>query len=327
MPANLPPAYRDAEERLRAAVTPEEKMSALEEMLRVVPKHKGTEKIQADIKSRLSKLRRQPRKRPASRGPSYHIPKEGAGQVALVGPSNSGKSALVAKLTHAKPAVADYPMTTREATPGMMPFEDVAIQLVDLPPLSDDYVEPWVFDSIRTADLVWLVLAIDGALEGLEVVERLLAKKAIALQPSGDRPPAESRPGWSDLPALMVLTGADRNAATADLSALEELLDRSWLKLPVSAVDGRGLEELARQTYAALKVIRVYSKQPGKEPDLQQPFTLSVGATVGDLAKAIHQDLVEQFKFARVWGPSAHDGQKVQLGHALAEGDIVEIHS
>lgn len=326
MPANLPPTYHEAEERLRASVTAEEKVAALEEMLRLVPKHKGTEKIQADIKSRISKLKRQPKKKVRSHGPSHHIPSEGAGQVVLVGPPNSGKSSLVTRLTHASPTVADYPLTTREATPGMMPFQDVAIQIVDLPPLNEDYVEHWVYDSIRTADLVWLVLSAESALEGVELVERLLADKAIALSPTGAGESEAARPGWCSKKTLMVLTGLDRPYAPEDVELLEDLLEVPWARIAVSTITGEGLEELAGETFRALAVMRVYSKQPGRPADLERPFTLTLGSTVGDLARAIHQDLSEGFRFARVWGPSAHDGQKVQQGHVLEEGDVVEIH-
>lgn len=326
MPANLSPAYRDAEERFRAAVTREEQIDALEEMLRVIPKHKGTEKLQANLKSRLAKLRRAPKKKPDTSGPSHHVPKEGAGQVVLVGPPNAGKSSLLAKLTHAEPEVAPYPFTTRETCPGMMAYEDVAIQLVDLPPLSREHVEPWVYDAIRRADLVWWVLDIEKVLEGRELVEELLAAKGIALLPIGGEAPEEPRPGWVYRKALMVLTGLDRPDAREDLELLDGLLEAPWPRVAVSNLTGEGHEGLARRTFEALEVLRVYTKQPGEEPDLEQPFTLPRGATVEDLARAIHRELADQLRFARVWGPSAFDGQKVQGGHPLEEGDVVEIH-
>jgi ribosome-interacting GTPase 1 len=265
MPANLSPAYYSAEDRYRQAVTPEEKLAALEEMLREIPKHKGTEKLQASLKSKISKLRREPRKPATSHGPSHHIPREGAGQVALVGPPNSGKSALVAFSTHASPEVAEYPFTTREAVPGMMPFEDIAFQLIDLPPICDEHVEPWVYDSIRTADLVWLVLAVESSIDGLELVERLLAEKAIELVPwDGESPSDSGRPGWNRKRTLMVLTGSDRSSAREALELVEDLLSRPWPWTAVSAQTGEGLETLGRRTFEALEIIRVYSKQPGK---------------------------------------------------------------
>lgn len=327
MPANLTPAYYEAEKRYRAAVSPEEKIAALEEMLRVMPKHKGTEKLQADLRSRISKLKRQPRKKGATRGPSHRIPKEGAGQIALVGPPNSGKSSLVAALTHAEPEVAPYPLTTREPTPGMMPFQDVAFQLVDLPPVCDEHVESWVWDNIRGADLAWLVLSVRKPLEGLELVERLLAEKALGLVPWSAESPDEPRPGWTYKPTLMVVTGMDRPGARGDLEAFEELVAAGWPKVATSSETREGFDELGRRTFEALGVIRVYSKEPGKDPDLERPFTLPRGATVAALARKIHKDLEQDFRFARIWGESAYDGQRVPDNHVLEEGDVVEIHT
>jgi ribosome-interacting GTPase 1 len=326
MPANLTPAYKAAEAQFRGAVTREEKIAALEEMLRIIPKHKGTDKLQADLRSRLSKLRREPTKKGPTRGQSHRIPHEGAGQVALVGPPNAGKSSLVAALTHAKPDIAPYPMTTRDAVPGMMPYEDVVFQLVDLPPLCDEYVAPWVFDLIRAAHLAWLVVSIERPLVGLDIVRELLRQKAIELVPAGAHPAEAPRPGWMHKPTLLVVTGMDRDGAAGDLDVLEELLDTPWPIVPVSAVAGTHLEDLGTRTYAALDIIRVYTKQPKEEPDHERPFTLPRGSTVHDLARTIHQDIAEGLKFARVWGPSAFDGQSVHEAHVLEEGDVVEIH-
>jgi ribosome-interacting GTPase 1 len=327
MPANLPPVYHEIEARYRAAGRTEDKLAALEEMLRVIPKHKGTDKLQADLKARISKLRRQPRKKGPGRSFTRHVPKEGAGQVALAGPPNSGKSALVARLTRAAPEVADYPFTTREPLPGMMTFEDIAFQLVDLPPLSEQYVEHWVFDLIRGAELLWIV--IDGAnpLYGLELTERILHGKNIGVRPAGRTATAGLPAGRTEKPGLLVVTGSDRAESAENLAILRELLDRPWPLRPVSAVDGSGLEALRRDTFTAMEVTRVYTKQPGKPPDLDQPFTLPRGSTVGQLARLIHKDLVQGLKFARIWGKGVFDGQTVQQAHVLADGDVVEIHA
>jgi ribosome-interacting GTPase 1 len=326
MPANLTPAYKEAERRFRSAVTREEKIAALEEMLQVIPKHKGTEKLQADIRSRLSKLKREPRKKSGAKGHSHRVPHEGAGQVVLVGPPNAGKSSLVASLTHAKPEVAPYALTTRDATPGMMPYEDVAFQLVDLPPLCEEHVEPWVYDVVRGADLAWLVVSIERPLAGFDLVMELLDAKAVGLYPVGAGAPSDPKPGWIHKEAFLVVTGMDKDGAAGDLEALEELLETPWPTIAVSCVEGTGFDELGRRTFVALDIIRIYTKQPGKEPDRAQPFTLTRGSTVGDLARAIHKDVAEGFKFARIWGPSVYDGQSVKSAHVLEEGDVVEIH-
>jgi hypothetical protein len=325
MPANLTPAYRQAEARLREAVTTEEKVAALEDMLRVLPKHKGTDKLHADLRSRLSRLRREPHHGPP-KGYSHRIPPEGAGQVALVGCPNAGKSSLVAALTHATPDVAPYPLTTRDATPGMMPYEDIAFQLVDLPPLCQEHVEGWVYDIVRAADLVWLVVSIDRPIVGLDVGLELLATRGIAPYPAGGEAPTASRPGWALKPALLVVTGMDRAGADGDLEALRELLEVPWPIVPVSNATRVGFDELARRTFAALGVMRIYTKEPGKEPDRARPFTLPIGATVADLARTIHNDVAAMMKYAKLWGRSAFAGQSVGEAHVLVEGDVVEIH-
>lgn len=326
MPANLTPVYKEAEARFRSAVTREEKIAALQEMLRVIPKHKGTDKLQADLRSRLSKLKRQPRRKGVTKGFSHKVPKEGAGQVVLVGPPNAGKSSLVVSLTHATPDVAPYPLTTRDTAPGMMPYEDIAIQLVDMPPLCEEHVEPWVYDVVRGGDLAWLVVSIEHPLVGYELVVELLDAKAVGLIAPGADTPADDRPGWLYKQTLLVVTGMDREGAEGDLEALQELLETDLPISPVSTVDGTGLDKLARRTFDALDIMRIYTKQPGKNADRERPFTLPIGSSVGDLARVIHKDVAEGFKFARVWGASLFDGQSVKAAHVLEEGDVVEIH-
>lgn len=327
MPANLTPEYREAEKRYREAGSVEEKIACLEEMLRVIPKHKGTDKLQGDIKSRLAKLRRAPRKKGAAHVHSHMVPKEGASQIALVGPPNSGKSSLVATLTHARPEVAEYPFTTREATPGMMPFEDIAFQLVDLPPLSEEFVEAWIYDQIRRSDLVWLVLSSESPLSGLEIVLPLLERKRIRVHPVDEEETEARDLSWSEKPALLVVTGSDRAGAEETLEILDELVETEWHELLVSTVTGAGLDELKRRSFEALEIIRVYTKQPGKPTDRDQPFALHRGETVADLARHIHKDLHDQLRFARIWGAGVFDGQTVQRDHVLSDGDVIEIHT
>jgi ribosome-interacting GTPase 1 len=327
MPANLTPDYHRAEQRFREARTAGEKIAALEDMLRVMPKHKGTDHLQADLRSRLAKLRREPQKKGARGGFSYIIPSEGAGQVAVVGPPNSGKSSLVAALTRARPEVGEYAFTTREPTPGMMPFEDVAFQLIDLPPVSVQHVDPWVFDLVRHADLVWLTLSATDALEGFDEVRRLLDARSIGLAPAGRPPDDVPAAARVDRRALMVLTGSDRPGAAETLEVVAELLEHRWPIVSVSSTTGAGLDDLKRRTFAAMEIVRVYTKQPGRPRERTPPFTLPRGATVADLALRIHHDVLAAMKFARIWGASAFDGQAVQKDHVLAEGDVVEIHT
>jgi hypothetical protein len=325
MPANLTPEYKRAEERFRTAKSPDEKLAALEEMLRVMPKHKGTDGLQADIKARIAKLRKQPASKAGRSTFSHMIPPEGAGQVALVGPPNTGKSSLVAALTHATPAIGDYPFTTREAMPGMMRFEDIAFQLVDLPPLSDQHIDPWVFDLVRAADLLWVVLDGRYPLEGMDDTVRLLGERNVTLEPAWGEPVAGAGQGTARR-ALVVLTGADRPEVAESVDVVDDLFGHRWPLVLVSTTAVTGFDLLGRRTFEALQIIRVYAKQPGKPPDRQAPFTLPRGATVADLALRIHKDLLANMKFARMWGAHVFDGQTVTRDHVLYEGDVIEIH-
>ena len=152
MPANLTPQYLEAERRFRQATSPDEQLEALEAMMATIPKHKGTEHMRADIRRRMAKVRTEAArsKKAAAKGPTWHhVPREGAGQIALVGAPNAGKSRLLAALTNANPVVAPYPFSTRTPLPGMVPFEDINIQLVDLPPIAPETAEPWLFALAR----------------------------------------------------------------------------------------------------------------------------------------------------------------------------------
>jgi len=327
MPANLTPEYQKAEEAYRRAKADEEKLTALEHMLSVIPKHKGTEKMQADLKRRIAALRRsEGRRRARRRAAGQLVDKQGAGQVVLLGAPNAGKSRLVAALTGARPAVAAYPFTTQRAQPGMMPFEDVQIQLVDLPPVTPDFMPSWVPDMVRRADLALLVadLSTDEVVDQVQAVLDRLAAVKIRLCRT---PPAESDPArpatWRR--ALLAANKCDASGAADRLDVLRELLGGSWPLLPVSAEQGTGLDDLRRAVFDGLEVIRVYSKVPGKAPDLEEPFVLPRGATVLDLARTVHKDLAEHLVRARIWGPGRYDGQSVSREEPLADGEIVEL--
>ena len=326
MPANLPPQYYEAEKRLRAAATTSRKMEILEEMLRIMPKHKGTDHLQADLKTRLAKLRKEQAK-PAgpAKAPSRFVPKEGAGQVALVGVANSGKSSLLAALTKAEPEIADYPHTTREPLPGMMLYQDLKIQLLDLPPLSEDYNEPWLFELIKRTDLLWLVLAGADPLGHLERTQEILARHRIDFYQAGEDHAAQAQPGRISLPALILVSGADRAETGENLEIMAELSEGSLRLLPVSSLSREGLPELARKTFEALEVIRIYTKQPGQPPDTENPFVLPRGGTVGDLAQKIHQDVAARMKQAKVWTQGQANSRTVHRDHVLSDRDTVEI--
>lgn len=327
MPANLTPEYLDAEERFKAAKTTPEKTAAVEEMLRTIPKHKGTEKMQADLKRRLSKLRGEAHKKGGAKAapPVSYVEKEGAGQVALVGPPNTGKSALLARLTHATPEVADYPFTTRLPQPGMMSFENIQIQLVDLPPLHPEFGEAWLPQAIRNADAAALVVDL-AAPEVLEQVSDTLAllEKSKTLLGAGTEPLGT---GFVRKPALLVGTKLDLPGTRDTWAALGELWRSRFMLHALSTVTGEGTEEFRRAVFDLLGIVRVYTKAPGKKADLTAPFVLPRGSTVLAVAERVHKDIAAHLKFARVWGHSKFNGQMVQRDTVVEDSDVVEFHT
>lgn len=329
MAVNLPPQYHDAEARYKKAQTLEDKLVALKEMWVLLPKHKASEKVQADLKTKISELTDQIEQ--AKSGPKkvphgvFKIPRQGAGTVVLVGPPNAGKSQLLTQLTKATPTVAPYPFTTREPIPGMMDYEDVRVQLVDLPPITSDHYEPFITDVTRAADaaLLFLDLADDEGPAATQAVIDRLRQARRELVPPGT--PQSDDPAVYAIPTLLVANKCDDDAADIRLELAREELGNRFPLYVISAQRGDGLAELRRAIFETLGVIRIYTKQPGQAPDLTSPFTLPQGATVADLAGKIHRDLEDRVKSARVWGTGVHDGQTVGRDHVLHDKDIVEL--
>jgi hypothetical protein len=328
MPTNLPPEYFDIEERYRAAKSPEEKIAYIEEMLSVIPKHKGTDRLRGDLRRRLSKLKTaaQTRKKVGRQVSAFHIDKEGAGQVALVGLANVGKSALVAALTNATPEVAKYPFTTWTPTPGMMPMEDIQIQLIDTPPLNEDHVEPELVNLIRRADLVLLVVDLQAyPIQQIEDTVAFLEEHYIVPRHLRERYPEER--GMTFIPMLVVVNKNDDGSLDEDFEVFRELFEKDWPMLSVSATTGHNLDRLKRVAFEHLEIIRIYSKPPGEEPDLNTPFVMKKGGTVEEFAGKVHQDFLKKLKSVRVWGSAVHDGQMVARDHVLQDGDVVELRT
>jgi ribosome-interacting GTPase 1 len=324
MPANLSPEFKKAEERYRDATTPEERLVCLEEMLQTIPKHKGTEKMQADLKTRIARQKKElmsGAKAGARRGGDwFHVEKQGAGQAVVFGPPNSGKSALVRELTGLNTEVAAYPYTTTAPGAGMMRFENVQVQLVDTPPVAPDS-PAWLFHILRTTDvLLWTIdLSDDGLLESFEQTQQQLAEARITT--------AEGAPGPLGLikPGLLLGLKADAAQSADRLAILRELVGEAPVQL-VSVQDGTGLDELRARTFGLLGVIRVYTKRPGKPADRTDPVILRSGSTVIDAAYHLHKDFAQGLQFARLWNDSGTDGLRVERSHVLADQDVVEFH-
>ena len=329
MPANLPPQYLKAEEEFRKSTSPAERLDKVREMFRLLPKHKGTEKLQSELKQKISRAKDDIEGAKAGgkkTGVSYRVPREGAGQIALVGGPNVGKSALLAAVTHAHPEVAPYPFTTRTPIPGIMMWEDVPIQLVDLPPVTGDFMETWAPNVIRSADAAWLAVDLEAD-DLIDAADAALARLAsVHTELVGELPYDVEDEAVQHVKTLLVASKADADGAPDRLELLREWYEPRFPVLPVSAQTGEGLDDLRRATYDLLGVVRIYTKVPGKPADRSKPFTIPFGSTVLDLARAVHRDFEHSLKFARVWGTGVFEGQTVKRDHELHDADVVELH-
>jgi ribosome-interacting GTPase 1 len=328
MPANLTPQYFEAEQKYREAKTPRDKIHALKLMYSVIPKHKGTEKLQADIKRKISKINEEMEQtRKTGRRHTDMVKKEGAGQVVLLGPPNSGKSSIVSALTHAEPDVAEYPFTTHKPSPAMMPYKDIQIQLVDMPPITESYYEGWLSNVIRECDLVLLVIGLDemdpdGAAKSLL---KHLDDSGIILAAEADT--EEDRPDFRTVrkKTRLIINKKELGGLNIMMGLLKPVLG----DIPVSAIScstGEGLEELRTAIFDWLSLVRIYTKIPGKPPDMGKPYVVRRGTTVVELAGTIHRDFRDNLKFARVWGHTKFEGQPVEKNYSLEDGDVVELH-
>ncbi len=317
MPANLTPQYLEAERHFKEAQTHEEKMAALEEMMAIIPKHKGTEKLRAELKKKLSALRKDSSKKhsPTRRDP-FHVERDGSRQLALMGAPNCGKSSLIGRLTKATPEVADYPYTTRAPIPGMLIYEGVHMQIVDIPPVSAEHMESGVPQVIRNADaILWVVdLSDDDLLDQIETTTAILEERKVDLKQR----------------RVLMIANKDDAAGAADREAiLREMYGSDFKIVSFSAIEAGPdrVHALCREVFEFLELIRVYTKAPGKKAERRDPFVLASGSTVLDLAGTIHRDLQKRLKFAKVWGEGKVDGLMAGPDFVLDDGDIVELHA
>ncbi|MDA0835006.1 MAG: TGS domain-containing protein [Planctomycetota bacterium] len=329
MPANLTPQYQKAEDEYRRAQSAEERAQCLERMLQLIPKHKGTEKIQADLKTRLKEAKQEAQTEKSSAkkaGKSYRFPRQGAGQLLILGGPNAGKSRLLKELTNAQPAVEPYPFSTHEPMPGMMPWEDVTVQLIDTPPVTDVHLEPYLVGMVRSTDGVLLCFDAsddDSPAATAAVIDQFAQRKTIL----------GTKTGFDDddfsvvhIKTMLVMTRYNDPDAALRLELFRELVSTPFETQSVDFNDPNAVDQLRDQIYRMVNVIRVYTKKPGKPAEKDSPFTIPVDGTVEDLAYQVHRDLADSLKFAKVWGESAHDGQSVGREHKLCDKDVVELH-
>ncbi len=334
MAANLTPQYLQAEAEYKKAQTAEDRLASLKRMYSLLPKHKATEKLQADLKTKISDAREEiekERKSPKKAGVSYRIPRQGAGQYLILGGPNVGKSRLLTRLTRAAPEVAPYPFTTHEPHAGMMDWQDAHVQLIDTPPITADYLEGYLPGMVQAADAALLMVDLgddDGAFAAEAILERLANSKTFLAGETKELATNQAGhvPASRCTKTLLVANKIDLPSAADRLEIIRELFGQRFPFHVISAEHGTGLEDLRNAIYRFLNVIRVYTKQPGKAADLTSPFTCPAGSTLVEMAALVHRDFAEGLKSARIWGTGVYDGQSVKRDHVLHDKDIVELH-
>jgi len=324
MPANLPPQYFEAEKTFRLAKSPEDKIAALEEMLAIMPKHKGTDHLRAELRGRIARLTQLATKKSGVHRASMAIEKEGAAQVAVIGLPNAGKSQLVASITNASPAVAEYPFTTQTATPGMMEFENIQIQLIDTPPLAPPSIEWWLRHMLIRADALLVMVDLSEApLAQMGDITAQLEKIRIVI---GGRKAEESGTILYQKKALIIGNKLDLDNASENYSILKNKYEGQLPVIAISAKEGTGLDELRCAIYQMLDIVRVYTKTPRQKPDFNDPIILKRGSALEDAAAEVHKDFAQKLKYARIWGSGKHDGLMAKRDHILKDGDVIELH-
>ncbi|MEK6909697.1 MAG: GTPase [Candidatus Aenigmatarchaeota archaeon] len=294
MPVNAGPEYFGAEKRYSQARTTEEKINALQEMIRTAPKHKAAEHLLADLRKRLSKLKKEALiERRKSHKPKFVIRKKGAAQICIIGLTNSGKSTLLNSLTNAHVRIAEYPYTTKEPQVGMMIYNDLQFQLIEIPSSFNSES----LGLLHSCDLIIVVLdatqKIDKQKDELMKIlkqNRLDSKKTVFVKNKSK------------------VCGLDQNVICIDAQARA------------------GLGELKESIWKSSNLIKVYTKSPNKPKDIPA-IGLEKDSTVEDLAGEIHKDFVTTFKFARIYNSTRFSGKKVGLEYKLQDNDVVEIHA
>ena len=280
MPANLSPEYKAAEASYRKARDPRERLDWLREMLRTIPKHKGTDHLQADIKRRIKELSEE-----------------------LEAPARGGRG--------------PYAFTIQYPEPGMMPYEDVHFQLVDLPVIAPEHPIPWIGSTLQSADACMLVVDLGepACVEQAQAVHAVLGEKRVTLTDSWARDEGDGDPFALRLPTLMLANKADAIAdIETELETFRELTGYRYPAFCVSALTAYGLGEIGPWLFRTLGVVRVYTKTPGHAPDKTRPFTLRRGQTVEDVARLVHKDVAHALRYARVWG-------RIRAIHVASDGN------
>ncbi len=301
MPINASYEYINAEKVYLNAKTLDEKIVALEEMIRKAPRHKGSENLLAELKTRLKKFKEKKEKSKKIGKTSFKgVRKEGF-QVVLLGLPNSGKSSLLAKLTNAKPKISEHPFTTKEPEIGTLDYQEVKAQIIDLSSIGSDFLDIGIKN---TADLIIIVA------NNLNDVDKIIP---LTTKSYGKR--------------LIAITKSDL-LSQEELRKLEEKIRSKRLNaIIISCYNNHNINILKESIFHAMNVIRIYTKEPSK-PVSTIPIVLPANSSVKDAAESILKGFSLKVKETRATGPSSKfPNQKVGLSHVLKDKDIVEFHT
>jgi uncharacterized protein len=304
MPVNANYEYVNAEAKFLSAKTDEEKLVCLEEMMKTMPKHKGSETLSKNLKTRYKKIKaklaiEQKKKKSASKRLGI---KKSEMQAALVGLTNSGKSSLLACLTNATPEVNDYQYTTKVPVLGVLHHEGAKIQIVDLPAVENELCDLGI---VNTADT--LIIILDN-IEQLKTIEPFLSRASKS--------------------KIIVFNKIDLLSENEKRRVFANLSSKKYNFVMISCKTQENLEVLKNKIFASFGKIRVYTKEPGKPVDKEDPIMLPIGSTVKEAAEKILHGFSFKIKQAKVTGPSSKfPNQKVGLEHVLKDKDIVELYT
>ena len=298
---NQSPFYQRAEGKFLAAQTDKEKINALEEMIRECPKHKSSEKMLANLKTRLKKLiEKQEKSKKTGKGVREGIKKEDM-QAIIIGHTNSGKSSLLAELTNAKPKISEIKFTTTNPIIGMMDYAGTSIQLIEVPAIESEYYDKGI---VNTADTIIIMIT---ELKDIEKIKKQLKKtngKQIIVFNKED-----------------LLTNTEKRKLNATLSSKKHNF------VIISTKTKENIPELKEKIFKSFDKIRVYTKEPGKEKT-KRPIIMKPNSTLENIAEKILKGFSKRVKETKIWGPSSKfPGQKIGLKHKLKDMDTVEFRT
>lgn len=389
MPTNLPAEAKAKWDEVTLTKNPEERLRLMGEFLSLVPKHKGTERMCSQVKRQMAQLRdeidKKKKQAKTGGGPSPFVQKAGAAQVAVIGPTNVGRSSLLRAVTNAQVEVTPYPFGTKQPVPGMLPYEDIQFQLVEIPPIVDGSSEGRAdgfqnLSAVRNADSIIIVVDLtdDPAGNLLMVQGELNASRILTSKPEGEVNIQRRGVGrdiqfiWEGKlagctreevvallnefrirsalvrirgsvtidnvedaifgnavyrPTLVFANKADLGADPGTIEQLRMAAD----PLEVLVISAEKTPNLAttigNRLFKLLEIARIYTKEPGEEP-AREPVVVRRGITVGELARTIHNDFYRNFKYARIWGPSAKfPNEKVGLDRVLEDGTVIQLYT